>query len=414
MSMLKLNGRTAMALVSVSVMTAAIAGCGSASDPKAITIDELKYPGGLMVRDDGNGAATLFWTGTNNEEDFDGYNIYGMKADATIAALEGTPLELLSEEGEPSQGARDTLALFNYSPAAGFMFEKKAEPKEAGDKDFAALPVHALDGDKPLLPTCKNSGAQDAATGAYACGLTTKDTVGKDVDDDSKYSTNGLMSYAITGLTAGQKYCFLIMSSIKEGKKVSQTSSNVACVTPKKAFTLSAAMPSGSARLIFDMNQLVTTCATTPASCVAPTVSTTNTSILYSGTSADTADGKKSAYFNYSSDATTLSVESGFFNAIQDLGYYKNGFTDKSLPMTAPALTLDTAAAPIRNLSGYSLKGQSVLLFKSHMYVVAVADASATAAPAAHTYVWFYVKDTPSSGSTPTIEMRVPLSTNQR
>jgi len=407
--MLQLN-RRCTALLSAGVITAALGGCSKASDPKAITIDELKYPGGLLVRDDGNGDAILFWTGTNNEEDFDGYNIYGMKADATIAALEGTALQLLNEEGDPVEAARTTLAMFNYSPADGYKFEQKGT-KEGAEKDFSALPVHTLDGEDPLLPTCKNSGTKDTTTGAYACGATTKDTVGKDVDDNSAYATNGLMSYAVTGLTAGQKYCFLVMSSIKEGKKVSQTSSNVACVTPKKGFTLQAKMPGATTEwLHFDLAKLASTCASTPASCTAPSVSTTATDILFSTSNTSTTDAfKKSAYISYTSSGEALAIEAGTYNGIQNLGYYKDGFKDKTLPMSVPKMSIGT----IVNLSGYSIPGQSILLLKNHMYVVAVADAAATAAPAAHTYIWFWVKGTPTMGSTPDIEFRVPLGTDQ-
>ena len=67
----------------------------------------------------------------------------------------------------------------------------------------------------------------------------------------------------------------------------------------------------------------------------------------------------------------------------------------------------------IVNLSGYSIPGQSILLLKNHMYVVAVADATAAAAPTAHTYIWFWVNGAPTLGSTPDIEFRVPLGTDQ-
>ena len=103
---LKPLGRGAIA----AALALGLGACGDdESSPEAISADDLNGPGGLRLTDDGGGTVTLWWVGQNNEDDFEGYNVYGMydeEGDLTADEQEGKAVELLDQEGNPVAAAK--------------------------------------------------------------------------------------------------------------------------------------------------------------------------------------------------------------------------------------------------------------------------------------------------------------------
>lgn len=403
--------------------------CSKASDPKAITVDTLKYPSLSNIRDNGNGAVTIFWKAANNEDDFDGYNVYGMKDDGTangVAKLSGNAIQLLDENGDAVQAARDNLALFNYSPADGFKLEKKAEVTEDKEKSFSALPIHTvgIDG-KPLLPTCKRMAAPATPDLPSECVNTTKDNFEKSVSDNGLIASNGMLFYKISGLTPGQTYCFTVLASIKAGKKVSQTSSEVGCIRPRIQMTMTLTVPSStSANIDMDLETLATKC--TVASCPAPTVGGSDGILKVSGTEhAPTATlatyktQNANIFIEYASTPDRGAFVVGDQNGVQDLGYYKDGFNDATLTLPVPALTIGTTDvnngnAPVVNRSGYAVAGQSVLLFEKHLYAIAAAKPDEDTKPTSFRYYLVWIDKDAKGGASISMDWRIATQNDQR
>lgn len=412
---------TAMPLAGIAVAGALVVGCGDKeSDPDAVTVDELKGPGKLWIQDQGDGAVTLNWTGSNNEDDFDGYNVYGVKTaapgqPATVGGLaEGNALQLLDDDGEPVEAAKTTLAAFNYNPDNGlglaapmsdnFSLQDAAEAEEKEEAEFEALPLHKKNGEERLLPTCKHDGAG-------TCVDTTAATEGQTAEDSPSYAVNGKISYSLTGLKVGSTYCFLVLSTFDRGKEVSQSSSNMACVTPKYAKDVTLAVPTSvtpADYLKLDFATWITACnAAADGKCPDPGEAFAKDK---PATGFHQPQDPGPVYVEYDKDAGQAFV-AGKNSAIADLGYYEGGFSNATLPRKAPKLTLDTnvtsptdtkKVAPIANKGGYSIAGQSVTMAKGHVYVFAVGDPEA-AAPTTFHYVWAYVVD-PAAG---TVQFRV-------
>ena len=420
-------------LLAAGAVAGVVCGFGCSSDksanPDAVTVTELKFPGSLTILDGGNGAVTLKWTGANNEKDFDGYNVYAMKdsGDATLTKLASSSIKLLDDTGTPVDQARQTLALFDYDPA-GQKIESKGTPPAAtaststssssstssSAPPISARPVHTVSttsAGKRLLPTCK-PGASDT-TGIATCTATTDATAGQSVAGGMQ-PVNGVVTYTPPDtLKIGSTYCFVVLSSMAEGTKISQTSSNVACVTPKYkvAFKL-AKMPSAKAdNLKFDLNGWLAGCTAT--TCADPTTSfiATESSPKYHSP-ADTGPLYIEAPTSSSSSTQTYFV-AGANASVLDLGYY-TGFDDPTLPATAPVFSQDSntyqtssgATAPIINGNGYAIPGQSIPIVKNHVYVFAVADATLTTK---YRYYWLFVSGDPTAGnSAVSVEMRVP------
>jgi hypothetical protein len=392
--------RVALPLASVVALGLLTTACGDkSSDPDAVTVDELKYPGDLRIRDNGNGAVSLYWRAANNESDFDGFNVYGMNNSPSLGVTEGKALQLLGTDGEANADAKTTLSKFNFDPKEG-KFEKAGSQTNAdGEAEFSALPIHSLDtdGTTRLLPTCKPSSG--------TCAPTTAATLGKSVGDDATLAVNGVVSYDVSKvgtLTVGNEYCFLVLSSMDKGQKVSQTSSNAACVTPKykTAFSLPA---SETAYKLFDLTKWLASC-TAAAGCADPSTTFITDN---GGTTGHKASDAGDVFLEKS--ATMIA---GKGNAIADLGYYANGFSDDALPPKAPVAKIDTnvydsgsgsADTPVYNV-GYSLAGQSVPLVTKHMYVFAIADATG----GTFHYYWMYVSGAVAAGSPVAVEMRLP------
>jgi len=396
--------RVALPLASVVALGQLTTACGDkSSDPDAITVDELKYPGDLRIRDNGNGAVSLYWRAANNESDFDGFNVYGMNNVPALGVTEGKAIELLTTEGEANADAKATLAKFNFDPKDG-KFEKAGSQTNAdGDAEFSALPIHSVDADGTtrLLPTCKPTSG--------VCAPTTAATLGKSVGDDANLAVNGVVSYDVSKvgtLTVGNQYCFLVLSSMDKGQKVSQTSSNAACVTPKykTAFSLPASETGAFKKL--DLTKWLASC-TAAAGWADPTTSfiTDDTGTGSGGTHLSNATGDV-----FLEKGPTLNAGKG--NAVADLGYYANGFNDDALPPKAPTVKVDanvydsgsgSADTPVYNV-GYSLPGQSFPVVTKHMYIVAVADATG----GTFHYYWMYVTGAVTAGSPVAVEFRLP------
>ena len=415
----------AMPIAGMVVLGALAVGCGDkTSNPDAVTISDLKAPGALKILDKGNGKVTLQWSGVNNESDFDGYNIYGMKGKATDFGLkEGQSLQLLDKDGNANQAARDVLAKFDYDPATTKITAKatvaaslddttsgSATTPAAASTDtptFSARPIHKMSAATPtdkLLPTCK------AVKGV--CTLTTDATKDKNASD-SNYAVNGTVTFDLTQtdtLEVGSSYCFLILSSMKGGTKVSQTSSNLACVTPRYDTSFQLSIPSTSADAKkFDLDGWRAACDTAKT-CADPTTGTTP--FITADAGYHNAEATGQVYIEQGP-----ALVAGQNNALADLGYY-TGFDDPKLSTLTPTVTLDTltytngagTTAPIMNKGGYSIAGQSVPIVANHMYVLAVHDGTSTTS---FHYYWLYVNGTVTAGQNVTAQMRVPKNVDE-
>ncbi len=402
------SGRTlcmcAAALASVATFT----GCGDASDPDPVTIEKLKAPGDLKIRDDGDGAVTLMWAGANNEEDFDGYNVYGMKGSAAdLGVTEGKSLELIGSDGEAIEASKAILAKFNYGPATGLA--SAAPAKDADDKDISALPIHTVDEDDPLLPTCKHDGTSAEGTRGK-CVNTIPDNFGTAVEDGAdgaKVALTGTIEYGVSGLTPGESYCFLVLSSMDKGKKVSAQSSNVACVRPRFKATATINAPNGaSEHQLLNLKSWVTSCTTT---CSAPSSTDLKVDAPGNGTTHGPTDPGP-LYIEHLSGGAVAMV-AGKYTGIHTVGYRANGFASEDIPQ-APSLSIGTTF----NNSGYSLAGQSVRIEPKTLYVIAVGDPEATSTPAKFTYQYLYVNDVPTAagGTTFSVEFRLTKNEDQR
>jgi hypothetical protein len=392
-------------------------GCGDkSSSPDAVTVDELKYPGNLVIWDKGDGSVTLSWAGANNEDDFDGYNVYGVKGKpADLGVTEHAAIELLDDKGEQNANAVTILNKFNYDPAKKLgLAASLADSTATADKDkpeFSSLPIHTVSGEDKLLPTCKAKGG--------SCTMTTAANKDTTASSDPSYAVNGRVSFDVPDtLTVGEEYCFFVMASEDNGKKVSQTSSNVECVIPKYKLEMSLPLPAtNDDNEVFDLRAILTACGTA-GKCDA-TAAAANVKKADDSTGGQTnkrdhvAKDPGPVYIEKSSTTGALGFVAGNAAAVNDIGYYKNGLDDTSLPRTAPVLVADdtpigtgnNSEAPIFNAGGYSVPGQTVPLVANHVYVIAVGATGATGA-GPYNYHWLYVGADPT-GSTVAVKMRL-------
>src|SRR6516225_2564091 len=113
----RMLGREILGVASVAAAGWMSFGCGNASNPDAVRQDELKRPYGLTITDTGNGSVTLQWYGSNNEDKFDGYSIYGMKgAQKDLGVTAGQALDLMDDGGNANPDTKTILNGFNYNP----------------------------------------------------------------------------------------------------------------------------------------------------------------------------------------------------------------------------------------------------------------------------------------------------------
>ena len=389
--------RDSAKLVSSALLLGGLAvGCGSdASDPEALTLDELKAPGSLWIQDGGNGNATLYWTGSNNEDDFDGYNVYGMnktKIDSTYT--EGQAIELLDEAEEPIDAAEKYLSLFNYNPDKPF---EEAAAAADGEEKFSALPVHQKNADgEGIFPTCGVDGG--------VCKNHSTDFARKTVGEIPERGVNGTISYPITGLKVGETYCFFVLSSMDEGQKVSMTSTNIACIQPRYKSNFSITIPSDEdGKKIIDFHSLLTACK-------AGTCATGNAASIVDAGDLDRDANAKDPGPLYLEHPFNGSIAAGKNVAIRDMGFYAQGFSDLKLPRTAPALKLGTDLGadegPLMNTGGFTPAGRSRALRKNHVYVIAVPEKDATA-PETFYYHWVWINGDVAANSSVPVEMRI-------
>ncbi len=394
-------------------------GCSdNSSDPEAITVGDLKYPSGLSIQDLGNGKVELSWLAANNEGNFDGYNVYGIKGKAAdLGVEEGKAIELLDDKGEVQEAARTTLGNFDYDPKGNKISAKAAAAATAEGEapKFSARPIHQLNaaGDKKLLPTCKTKTESGVAT----CVLTTEENLGKDVDDDKAYAVNGRVTFAVPDvLEVGESYCFFVLSSMGKGEKVSQTSSNVACIIPEwkanDGFDVTLPLSSSSDSLKFDLtawrkNSCTNTTDSRDCSDPGSTYITTDTT-----TKSHKPDAVGPLYIEYVDDngQAKAAFVAGKGHGIADLGYY-TGFSDSTVPVKAPTIVVDinqsgsSEPAPILNKGSYSIAGQSIPVVEKHMYIIAVPE-DLTASTLKYHYYWIYVSSI--SNGVAKFEMRLP------
>ena len=423
-------------LLGFCTAAAIAAGCSkSNATATPVTIDDLKYPGDLNLQDLGSGKVILTWTAANNEKDFVGFNIYGMKAtktapDATDSAIdthadlgvtEGQAIAILGDDNKPSAAAVALVNKFDFDPAAKTPFEAPGTPPAAATTTatdatgktateaplISARPITTLGSDgKPIYPTCQTSGA--------TCALTTQ------ANAANTTSANGVITFDLSTLsdgkgklTVGQTYCFFVLSTMKGGTQVSAVTSSVACITPKNETSFNYKLPATIAdSQVFDLLGWLKTCS--GGTCSDPTASA---SLYFKDDSGAAGTGYHKGteagplYFETAPSGPT--IVAGKNNGILDLGYYADGFKDANLLDKAPTFSIDGTTPITINGGGYSLAGQSVPLLAHHMYVVATADGAATTAPTAFNYNWLYVNSDAASvvaGGTIAVISRLPAA----
>jgi hypothetical protein len=363
----KLLRSTLAPVFGVAAMGAMMTGCGNATDPTAVGLDELKFSYGLEIVDKGNGTVTLTWGGANNEDDFAGYNIYGVKENAEIANLEGKTIKLLNDKGDEDPDGKKFLGMMGYNGENWETAGANTNP----DGDFSVYPYNtskngADTGGDAILPSCmpeKNEGA------GVACKPLTAEGV--------KHIFNGTTSIDMTGLKIGSTYCFTTLAALDGGKKVAQTTSEVRCVVPRAQTDADAVAASGKSYGV-DLEALRVACGTDGgAKCGTLDVSTdlraaTTTSFAEDNSKGCNAETSKALCIEYFS--STINFTAGANTGVQDLGYYEGGFDDAFLPAAPKLLEI----GEVQNKDGYSVAGQSLPLEDKHVYAVANAVAGST------------------------------------
>ena len=244
-----------LALASAALVNA---GCGKTSTATPVTIDDLKYPGSLVLQDQGSGKVILTWTAANNEKDFIGFNVYGMKTTDTsssthadLGVTEGKAIEVLGDGDKPSAAAVTLINKFDFDPSSKTPFEAAGTPPAAAATTTTdatakttteaplinARPISTVGADgKPIYPSCQVSGT--------TCALTTL------ANAATATPANGTITFDLSSLadgkgklTIGSTYCFFVLSAMKGRTKVSAVTSSVSCITPKNATTFNYKLP---------------------------------------------------------------------------------------------------------------------------------------------------------------------------
>ncbi len=150
---MKVLSRTMWRKLPLAIVAAgALISCGGeTTDPKPVSLEDLKVAKGLQIVDNGNGAVRLMWAGNNNESDFSGYNVYGAKrSEIGTSLVEGETLKLLDDEGEPVEAAKDVLKKMNYN---GTDLESPGTEEVAAgsDGEKAKIAYYPIYKDKEIL-----------------------------------------------------------------------------------------------------------------------------------------------------------------------------------------------------------------------------------------------------------------------
>ncbi|MEZ4742337.1 MAG: hypothetical protein R3B45_07810 [Bdellovibrionota bacterium] len=374
-----------------------LAACGGdAADPKIITLDELKRASSLEILDQGNGAIQLSWVGTNSEDDFSGYNVYGAKwtedfgkALTAAGVEENGALELLDKEGEPKAAAKALLQMMSYN---GSDFESPAATEEApADEEmkFQVFPYYKVK-TETVYPTCQPA---SEFSGSDECIMLTAEPV--------KRQFIGKTWLKIDGLNPGSKYCFLVLSTLDAGKKVAMASSELRCVTPMvKADDLVVVLNTGSTKHhIIDIEATRDAC--TASSC-------TITPKSYGSDCKDNDATGESLCFEIFV-AGKPGITGGQFTVLTDFGYFPDGFDDERLMKTSVPILSKLDPNAIAHPGGYSPSAQTVPLLVNHIYIVAH-RATEDAEPTSFYYDWYYVKDITHAGNDSTVTFEVRLA----
>lgn len=361
--------------------------CGDETDPDAISPLELKSPGGLVLVDNGEGKVTLKWYTSNLEEDFEGYNVYGAAlTDASLTTLGmsvGSPVQLLDEDGEPKEAVKlNIMPTFDYTTDNENALPGAAAPiaEAEEESELSKLPIHSRnesDTTDPLLPTCRPNSEG-------TCEFNTSATV----PDPATIYANGVVSFDLSSagiqLTEGTQYCFFVLAVQSEGEEVSESSSDLACITPR--FKASVSLSFASNQTI-DLTTLRGACSTSTHSCGTITPTSTNT-------------GSQLRY------QTTTNVKA--FNGIgkpifiKRLDTFKNGFTD--FVEKAPTFVYDSN--DVAHTGGYAPNGQLIKIEPYSMWAVAEQDAT-TATSIYYHYFWVNSSAPQSATGTVDIEFRI-------
>ena len=401
-----------------STMALCFACGGEQSDPNVIGRDDLKSPGGLSLIDNGDGTVQLRWFTSNYEDDFEGYNIYGAAGTATeLGVTEGEPIQLLDNSGNAIEGAKTILAKFSYSAEnsqalPGTTDLAEADTSEEGELKFSAYPYHKLRtaNKQPNLPTCKPNLNNDTGSCVFL-GASKDETDAEDINSVGELSfTFPPSSSSSDTLTAGQSYCFFVFAVQDQGKEISQSSTNVACIVPKfkvNASTVSLAAASDAAKITatgsdngyteFRSNCITSGVCTTIS--MTPGQSQLNASSLV--TWQIESYGESIAY-----------LVTGKSAAIRPLGFFADGFADSRFSQqiaAAPALSL-SASDTAKNPNGYSIEGQSVPIYANHIYVLASGDQSSDEVSSFY-YDWIYI-DSVDCSSNCSVSFEMLLSRN--
>ena len=330
---------------SLIVLAGLSVSCGKSSKPDPISIDELKPPSSLRLRDEGNGRITLSWRGNNHANNFSGYNVYG-STKQTIQEFVKTGLveqdrvvKIAGSDGKMDDKALSLLQAMSYNPNAPY--------SSTSEKQETYLPLHRK---SDALPTC-----MPVEEGSTKCAWS-------DEAPRAKGSFSGTTWLGLEGLKVGTEYCFMVVATADAGKQISSVSSELRCVLPKFRGTIevggrdSEAVEQGHAVLL-DLNGLRQDCLE-------------NKNCLQ-GLKLNRFDGQCDAATPASACVELFSTGSlqltGAFNAaIADVGLYPAGFED-----TIPNAIAMRGFSPYGNKSGYAPSAHSIPLYDRHIYVVA-------------------------------------------
>lgn len=382
--------RVTLMLLGLSASFLSWASCGDdSSDPNVVEVSELLGPGEMKITDEGDGSVTLYWNSSNPEDDFEGYNIYGGKISPDelegYGVSEGASLQLLSQTGEPSEVAKSLLQAMDYNLANEKALPNAPEKKIEVDEDakFNFLPIHIQDGEgKPLVPTCQPETSTSAD--AINCAAIASADSRKDSDNVKSYGTN---KFTVSGLTAGESYCFIVFSVQDEGEEISQSSSTVECVTPKvksSAITLNVASSKNKG---FDLEGYAANCEQT----CPEELSLTDRGNTISADDTDEAASNALHFEAYS--GSEVYIVGSKHVAIKDVGYFSSldQVPDDLAPVSFPASYSPTDAEKNPLVGGnYTRPFASVVLKHNHVYLVAVGDKEGDY-PSTFTYHWLHV-----------------------
>ncbi len=402
----------------VAAMGVLLTGCGDATDPTAVGLDELKFSNGLSIVDQGNGTVRLYWSGSNNEDDFSGYNIYGAKGESLVAK-EGQTIKLLDDKGEEDASGKATLGTMGYN---GTDWETPG-PSTNPDGDFSVYPYYTTkNGEDAVLPSCmpnKNEGADSVCTPLTAEG-------------GASHIFNGVTQIDLKGLKIGSTYCFTTLATLDDGKKVAQTTSEIRCVVPRASVDATATAQGNGTdgsttkkAFALDLEALRkacgeaggTTCGTlavdkdlraTPATAFTDESSDFEAFMADEDTKGCNPTTPYALCVEYFSSKPNFTA--GKNTGIQDLGYYPAGFQDDTLP-PSPKLS---SFGELQNKDGFSVSGQSLPIEANHVYVVANATDAAATTPSSFYYHYIYVGEITNNAVTGTATFPITVRVSNK